>query len=158
MITRPPDYFRWEIGVRGFEFLKAHNVGLGLAEPVQQVAQAPIDVVDVETGDLHRLTQRRALDSGGRGDLPVETRPSERIAAISLSIAFGSQMGVAGVAAILLLFKYKYTIEMIIYLLPPLPPPHGAQRLSFSPPSEMVRWANLHYRGFRPEAATPSLS
>jgi len=37
MIARSLDCFRWEIGVHGFEFLKAHNVGRGLAEPVQQV-------------------------------------------------------------------------------------------------------------------------
>ena len=39
MITGRPDYVRWEFGVRGFEFLKAHDVGLGFVKPVQQVRQ-----------------------------------------------------------------------------------------------------------------------
>ena len=40
--------------------LKTHNVGLGFAEPVQQVRQATVDVVDVETGDLHRFRRERS--------------------------------------------------------------------------------------------------
>jgi hypothetical protein len=58
MIARLPDCLRRELGVRGFELLKAHDVGLGFAEPVQQVRQATIDVVDIETGDLHRFRQQ----------------------------------------------------------------------------------------------------
>jgi hypothetical protein len=49
MITRLPERLRRELGVRGFELLKAHDVGLGFAKPVQQVRQATVDVVDVET-------------------------------------------------------------------------------------------------------------
>jgi hypothetical protein len=54
VITCLPDCLRGELGVRGFEFLKAHDVGLGFAKPVQKVAQATVDVVDIEAGDLHR--------------------------------------------------------------------------------------------------------
>jgi hypothetical protein len=60
MISRLPDCLRRELGVRGFDFLKAHDVGLGFVKPVQQVRQATVDVVDIETGDLHRLRQERA--------------------------------------------------------------------------------------------------
>ena len=60
MITRLPDCLRRKLGVPGFEFLKAHDVGLGFAEPVQQVRQATIDVVDIETGDLHRFRRERS--------------------------------------------------------------------------------------------------
>src|SRR3984957_7183081 len=60
MIARLPDCLRWELGVRGFELLKAHDVGLGFAEPVQQVRQATVDVVDIETGDLHRFRRERS--------------------------------------------------------------------------------------------------
>jgi hypothetical protein len=60
MITRLPDCLRRKLGVRGFEFLKAHDVGLGFAKPVQQVRQSAVDVVDIETGDLHRFTHERA--------------------------------------------------------------------------------------------------
>jgi hypothetical protein len=54
LVARLPDCVRRELGVCGFELLKAHDVGLGFAKPVQQVRQATVDVVDVETGDLHR--------------------------------------------------------------------------------------------------------
>jgi hypothetical protein len=47
MISRLPDCLRREFGVRGFEFLKTHDLGLGFAKPVQQVRQAPVDVVDI---------------------------------------------------------------------------------------------------------------
>ena len=60
MIARLPDCLRRELGVRGFELLKAHDVGLGFAEPVQQVRQATVDVVDIETGDLHRFRRERS--------------------------------------------------------------------------------------------------
>src|SRR6202042_3107643 len=58
MIARLPDCLRRKLGVRGFVLLKADDVGLGFAEPVQQVRQGTIDVVDIEAGDLHRLRQR----------------------------------------------------------------------------------------------------
>ena len=32
---------------------------IGFAKPVREVRQATIDVVDIETGDLHRFTQER---------------------------------------------------------------------------------------------------
>ena len=54
MISRLPDCFRRKLAVCDFEFLKAHDVGLGFAKPVQQVAQTTVDVVDIKTGDLHR--------------------------------------------------------------------------------------------------------
>jgi hypothetical protein len=40
------------------EFLKAHDVGLSFAEPGEQVRQATVDVIDIETGDLHRTGER----------------------------------------------------------------------------------------------------
>ena len=58
MITGLPDCVRRELGVGGFEFLKAHDVGLGFSKPAEQVRQATVDVVDVEAGDLHRFGQR----------------------------------------------------------------------------------------------------
>jgi hypothetical protein len=60
MIARLPDCLRWELGVRGFDFLKAHDVGLSFAKPVEQVRQATVDVVDIETGDLHRFRRGRS--------------------------------------------------------------------------------------------------
>ena len=60
LIARLPDCLRRELGVRGFEFLKTHDVGLGFTEPRQKVAQATIDVVNVETGDLHRFRRERS--------------------------------------------------------------------------------------------------
>jgi hypothetical protein len=58
MIARLPDCLRRKLGVRGFELLKADNVGLGFAEPVHEVRQATVDIVDIEAGDLHLLRQR----------------------------------------------------------------------------------------------------
>jgi hypothetical protein len=66
MITRPPDFLRRELGVRGLEFLKAHNAGLRFAKPVLQVLQATIDVVDIETGDLHSFNRCDRIDFGGK--------------------------------------------------------------------------------------------
>ena len=60
MITGLPDCLRRKLGVCGFEFLKAHDVGLRFAKPAEQVRQATVDVVDVETGDLHRFSYRHA--------------------------------------------------------------------------------------------------
>jgi hypothetical protein len=60
MIARLPDCLRRELGVRGFDFLKAHDVGLSLAKPVEQIRQATVDVVDIETGDLHRFRRGRS--------------------------------------------------------------------------------------------------
>jgi hypothetical protein len=48
MIARLPDCLRRKLGVRGFELLKANDVGLSFAKPVQQVCQATVDVVDIE--------------------------------------------------------------------------------------------------------------
>ena len=42
------------VRLRGLGFLQADDVGLRFAELVKQVRQAAVDVVDVETGDLHR--------------------------------------------------------------------------------------------------------
>jgi hypothetical protein len=61
MIAGLPDYLRWELGVWGFEFLKTHDVGFGLSKPMERVSQATVDVVDVETSDLHRFGQRRSV-------------------------------------------------------------------------------------------------
>ena len=81
MIARLPDCLRRKLGVRGFELLKAHDVGLGFAKPVQQVRQATVDVVDIETGDLHRFRRERSprlleknLLSFSR-DLPTSGQP-----------------------------------------------------------------------------------
>src|ERR1700733_3120179 len=60
MITRLADCLGRELGVRGFELLKTNNVGLGFAKPVQQVRQATVVIVDVETGDLHRFRRERS--------------------------------------------------------------------------------------------------
>jgi hypothetical protein len=78
MITRLPDCLRWELGVRGFELLKAHDVGFGFAEPVHEVRQATVDVVDIETGDLHRFRQERSPRLSEKNLLSsVETRPPQ---------------------------------------------------------------------------------
>jgi hypothetical protein len=69
VITGLPDCVRRELRVGGFELLKTHDVGLGFSKPAQQVSQATVDVVDVETGDLHRFGQR-----SGRIDLALELR------------------------------------------------------------------------------------
>jgi class 3 adenylate cyclase len=45
--------------------IEAEFADLG-EKALQQVRQATADVVDVETGDLHRFRQRRALDSDGK--------------------------------------------------------------------------------------------
>jgi hypothetical protein len=58
MITRLPNCLRREPGVQGLGLLEADDVRLGFAKPAQQVRQAPFDVVDVESGDLHRFRQR----------------------------------------------------------------------------------------------------
>jgi hypothetical protein len=60
MITRVPDCLRRKLGVPAFEFLKAYDVGLRFAEPVQQVRQATVDVVDIETSDLHQFRRERS--------------------------------------------------------------------------------------------------
>jgi len=60
MITRLQDCLRRKLGVRSFDFLKAHNVGLGFAKPVHEVRQATVDVVDIKTGDLHRFRRERS--------------------------------------------------------------------------------------------------
>jgi hypothetical protein len=57
MISRPPERLRWELAVCGFEFLKAHDVGHSFPKPAKQVRQATIDVVDIETGDLHQQAE-----------------------------------------------------------------------------------------------------
>jgi hypothetical protein len=69
VIAGLPDCVRRELGVCRFEFLKAHDVGRGFSKPVEQVSQATVDDVDVETGDLHRFGQR-----SGRIDLALELR------------------------------------------------------------------------------------
>ena len=80
LITGLPDCVRRKLGVRGFEFLKADDVGLGLAKPAEQVRQATVDVVDVETGDLHRSATDTRHGSGSapyvnRLRLQVRLRP-----------------------------------------------------------------------------------
>ena len=60
LIARLPDCFRWELGVRSLQFLEANRVGFRFAKPVQQVGQASVDVVDVETGDFHRFSDGHA--------------------------------------------------------------------------------------------------
>ena len=60
VIAGLPDCVRRELGVGGFEFLKAHDVRLGLSKPAEQVRQATGDVVDVEASDFHRLSYGHA--------------------------------------------------------------------------------------------------
>ena len=91
MITRLPDCLRRELGVRGFEFLKAHDVGLGFAKPVQQVRQATVDVVDVETGDLHRFSDRHAASVLTFGVAPQSPPIQVRATARPLSVATSRQ-------------------------------------------------------------------
>ena len=80
LVTGLPDCVRRELGVCGFEFLKAHDVGFGFAKPAEQVRQAPVDVVDVEAGDFHRFGQRSerielSLPNGALIALRVKTWP-----------------------------------------------------------------------------------
>ena len=78
MIARLPDCLRREFAVRGFELLKAHDVGLSFAKPVQQVRQAAVDVVDIETGDLHWFTRERSPGLREKNLLfLVETHPPQ---------------------------------------------------------------------------------
>jgi hypothetical protein len=42
-----------KICVGRFQFLQGNDVGSCGAQPAQQVGQPPVDVVDVEGGDLH---------------------------------------------------------------------------------------------------------
>ena len=63
VITGLPDCVGRELGVGGFEFLKAHDVWLSLSKPMEQVRQATVDVVDVETGDLHRSDKGASASS-----------------------------------------------------------------------------------------------
>lgn len=37
----------------GFQFLEADDVGLGFREPVEEILEALVDVVDVEGGEFH---------------------------------------------------------------------------------------------------------
>ena len=53
VISGPPDRIGRKLRVGAFEFLQADDVGLRALEPVQQVGQAAVDVVDVEGRDLH---------------------------------------------------------------------------------------------------------
>ena len=70
----------------------------GWASP-SHCTEATVDVVNVETGDLHRLKQRRALDSDGKEASCRSRRdPSAKSAAISLSITLGSLMRSFGVS------------------------------------------------------------
>jgi hypothetical protein len=63
VITGLPDCVGRKLGVSGFEFLETHDVRLGLSKPMEQVRQAAVDVLDVETGDLHGFGQRRSVAS-----------------------------------------------------------------------------------------------
>jgi hypothetical protein len=40
------------------EFLQAHHVGSRIRQPRQQIRQPPVDVVDVESGDLQDARRR----------------------------------------------------------------------------------------------------
>jgi hypothetical protein len=42
----------WENGLGGFELLETGYVGVGLFQPSQDIGQALVDVVDVESGDF----------------------------------------------------------------------------------------------------------
>jgi hypothetical protein len=54
VISRLPDCPRWKLSVRRLQFLKTDDVGFGFAEPVKQVREAAMDIVNVEAGYLHR--------------------------------------------------------------------------------------------------------
>jgi hypothetical protein len=47
------DCIDWKLCVGAFEFLQANDVRLRSLEPVQQIGQAAVDVVDVEGRNLH---------------------------------------------------------------------------------------------------------
>jgi hypothetical protein len=54
-VSRLLDGCPWKLFVRGLELLKRDHLRFSLAQPGEQVGQAPVDVVDVEGGDLHGL-------------------------------------------------------------------------------------------------------
>jgi hypothetical protein len=58
MISRLPDCFRRKLAVCDFEFLKAHDVGLGFAKPVQQVAQTTVMLLILKLA-IFICTQKR---------------------------------------------------------------------------------------------------
>ena len=62
-----------EIGVGRFQFLQGNDIGPGGAQPLHEVRQTPVDVVDVEGCDLHGLMALQAGRAGGR------TRRAERL-------------------------------------------------------------------------------
>src|SRR5215211_3664174 len=45
--------FERKLSVGRFQLLQADDIGLGLAQPVQQIGEPLPDIVDVEAGDLH---------------------------------------------------------------------------------------------------------
>ena len=55
-----------KIGVGRFQLLQANHVGLGGAQPAQQVGQPPVDVVDIECRNLHVQTEGMIRKSGYR--------------------------------------------------------------------------------------------
>ena len=83
-------YSRRGVGLRGLGFLQADDVGLRFAELVKQVRQATVDVVDVETGDLHRFGRA----AGGMG-----SHVRRRTSTASLIYSFGC--GLAAVSCFL---------------------------------------------------------
>ena len=54
MITGPLDRCAREFIVGTFEFLQADDVWLGSPEPLHEIGEAAIDIVDVEGGNFHR--------------------------------------------------------------------------------------------------------
>src|SRR5262249_36864783 len=52
-VSRTLNLYDGELRVRCLELLQADDIRLGGAQPVQQVRQAALNVVDVERGNLH---------------------------------------------------------------------------------------------------------
>jgi hypothetical protein len=52
--------------VFGPEFLEADDVGRGFGEPREEVSQALVDVVDVESGELQTLLLKSKLSGEKR--------------------------------------------------------------------------------------------
>jgi hypothetical protein len=52
VITQGPNCTLWECPLLGFQLLEANDIWLRFGEPRNEVVQAFVDVVDVESDDL----------------------------------------------------------------------------------------------------------
>lgn len=55
LISGVADGFGLEFAVGAFQLLQANDIRRGAVQPLQEVGQPAIDVVDVEGGDFHRV-------------------------------------------------------------------------------------------------------